>query len=248
MLLSSMSEILMISLRKILIFIGGIFIGILIVLFVYLIITIISNRLKSKSIKKQIEKIPTEDPVEIIHSYKVTYLNFYSNRIFKDRISSIKDLSMLMINDIAVAYYPESKNPTLEISLDGLLDLSTRVIERIDLTVSEIIDSKTFKTAWASYAVVHNIKEFVKGIFKKEKEDVISLNVRKLKVSFIINQLDKIRSKSMKKDKEQPEEKIYFMLDDFINNKLLALLEDIGKEAILVYSNNLQQVEIRGNK
>lgn len=248
MLLSNVSEILMISLRKAFIFFGGIFIGILIVLFVYLIITIISNRLKSKSIKKQIEKFPTEDPVEIIKSYKVTYLNFYSNRIFKDRISSIKDLSMLMINDIAVAYYPESKNPTLEISLDELLNLSTRVIDRIDLTVSDIFDSKTFKVAWASYAVVHNIKGFVKGIFKKEKEESISLNVRKLKVSFIINELDKIRAKSIKKDKEQPEEKKYFMLDDFINNKLLILLEDIGKEAILVYSNNLQQVEIGGNK
>ena len=166
MLLSNVSEILMISLRKAFIFFGGIFIGILIVLFVYLIITIISNRLKSKSIKKQIEKFPTEDPVEIIKSYKVTYLNFYSNRIFKDRISSIKDLSMLMINDIAVAYYPESKNPTLEISLDELLNLSTRVIDRIDLTVSDIFDSKTFKVAWASYAVVHNIKGFVKNSFQ----------------------------------------------------------------------------------
>ena len=74
MLLSNVSDILMISLRKAFVFFGGIFIGILIVLFVYLIITIISNRLKSKSIKKQIEN--TFKKGETIHAVFISHFHY----------------------------------------------------------------------------------------------------------------------------------------------------------------------------
>ena len=75
-------------------------------------------------------------------------------------------------------------------------------------------------------------------IFKKEKDPVLSLNVRKLKLSYVLNELDKIRNNTNNINKESSEIKKYFLLDDYINNKLLMLIEEIAYEASLIYSNH----------
>ena len=226
------------TLNKLLYFIGGICIGILVVLLIYLIITIISNKLKHRKTKKIVIETSKNDLNNIINIYKQKYINEYSNKVLKERVSSLKVISTSLIKDIAVSYYPESKNPTLEISLEQLLNFSNHLVDKIDQTVSDIIDSSFFKVVWVSYASIQNIKGFIKGIFKKEKDPVLSLNVRKLKLSYVLNELDKIRNNTNNKSKENADNKKYFLLDDYINNKLLSLIEEIANEASLIYSNH----------
>ena len=108
--------------------------------------------------------------------------------------------------------------------------------------VNDIIDSSLFKFVWVSYAGASNIVGFFKGLFKKEKDEYLSLNVRKLKISYIMDKLDDIKNKPKKEKISANDEKKYFLLDEYINNKILALIEEIANEAIIVYSNSYNQI------
>lgn len=238
MFLVNFKNLLSTTIYKVLVFIGGIIIGILLVMIAYLIISLIHKRIRLKKNKTNVVNKPISDPTEVVNRYKELYLNDYSSKLFTIRINALKDISVPLIKDIASLYYPNSKDPILEVSFENLLNLTTRVVDKIENMVNDIISSSVFKIAWASYASVKNIKGFFQRLFKKETEDYLSIDVKKVKISYIIDQLDNMKNKPKKdSDKDTKEEKKYFLLDNYINDKVLSLIDEIKDEAILVYSN-----------
>lgn len=236
--LFNFKDLLSTTIYKVLIFIGGIIIGILLVMLLYLIVSLIHKRARLKKDKNSIINIPISSPLDVVNKYKELYLTNYSNKLFTIRINGLKDISLPLIKDIASLYYPTSKDPMLEVSFENLLNLTTRVVDKIENMVSDIISSSVFKLAWTSYASVKNIKGFFTRLFKREKEEYLSIDVKKVKISYIIEQLDNMKNKPKKDEKPDPkEEKKYFLLDNYINDKVLALIDEIKDEAILVYSN-----------
>lgn len=242
MFLLNIEQIITSTLEKLLIFAGGIIIGILLILLIYLIITLIHKVSRRKYKKNNKITIPTSDPNEVILKYKSLYNNEYATKSFTKRISFVKDSSINLIKDIAALYYPTSKDSYLEVSFDNLMKLINRVLDKIENMVTDIIDSSIFKVFWSTYAGASNIVGFIKGIFKKEKDEYLSLNVKKLKISYIMDKLDNIKNKPKKEKNETNEDKKYFLLDEFINNKVFSLIEEIANEAIIVYSNSYDQI------
>lgn len=236
MFLLNFKELLSSTIYKVLIFIGGIIIGILLVLLIYLIVSLIHKSSKLKKNKNNIINLPVTEPKEIVYKYKQIYLTNYSSKLFSIRLSGLKEIALPLIKDIAGTYYPSSKDPLLEVSFENLLKLTNRVVDKVENMVNEIINSSIFKIAWTSYAGAKNIVGFFKGLFKKEKEDYLSINVKKLKISFIVEQLDNMKNKPKKEILS--DDKKYFILDDFINNKALSLIDQIALEANIVYSNS----------
>lgn len=236
MFLLNFKELLSSTIYKVLIFIGGIIIGILLVLLIYLIVSLIHKSSKLKKNKNNIINLPVTEPKEIVDKYKQIYLTNYSSKLFSIRLSGLKEIALPLIKDIAGTYYPSSKDPLLEVSFENLLKLTNRVVDKVENMVNEIINSSIFKIAWTSYAGAKNIVGFFKGLFKKEKEDYLSINVKKLKISFIVEQLDNMKNKPKKEILS--DDKKYFILDDFINNKALSLIDQIALEATIVYSNS----------
>lgn len=236
MFLLNFKELLSSTIYKVLIFIGGIIIGILLVLLIYLIVSLIHKSSKLKKNKNNVINLPVTEPKEIVDKYKQIYLTNYSSKLFSIRLSGLKEIALPLIKDIAGTYYPSSKDPLLEVSFENLLKLTNRVVDKVENMVNEIINSSIFKIAWTSYAGAKNIVGFFKGLFKKEKEDYLSINVKKLKISFIVEQLDNMKNKPKKEILS--DEKKYFILDDFINNKALSLIDQIALEATIVYSNS----------
>ncbi|MBP3503924.1 MAG: hypothetical protein J6K18_02265 [Bacilli bacterium] len=236
MFLLNFKELLSSTIYKVLIFIGGIIIGILLVLLIYLIISLIHKSSKLKKNRNNIINLPVTEPKEIVDKYKQIYLTNYSSKLFSIRLSGLKEIALPLIKDIAGSYYPSSKDPLLEVSFENLLKLTNRVVDKVENMVNEIINSSIFKIAWTSYAGAKNIVGFFKGLFKKEKEDYLSINVKKLKISFIVEQLDNMKNKPKKEILS--DDKKYFILDDFINNKALSLIDQIALEATIVYSNS----------
>ena len=172
------------------------------------------------------------------NKFKELYLTEYANKLFTKRINGLKDISLPLIKDIASLYYPSSKEPILEVSFENLLNLTNRVVDKVENMVNDIISSSVFKIAWTSYVSVKNIKGFFTRLFKKEKEEYLTIDVKKVKISYIVEQLDNMKNKSKKNDKtEIKEEKKYFLLDNYINQKVFDLIDEIAEEAILVYSN-----------
>lgn len=236
MFLLNFKELLSSTIYKVLIFIGGIIIGILLVLLIYLIVSLIHKSSKFKKNKNNVINLPVTEPKEIVDKYKQIYLTNYSSKLFSIRLSGLKEIALPLIKDIAGTYYPSSKDPLLEVSFENLLKLTNRVVDKVENMVNEIINSSIFKIAWTSYAGAKNIVGFFKGLFKKEKEDYLSINVKKLKISFIVEQLDNMKNKPKKEILS--DDKKYFILDDFINNKALSLIDQIALEATIVYSNS----------
>ena len=244
MVLINVNELLNTTIQKLLIFIGGIIIGILLILLVYFIISMIHKSSKNQTHKNNKVNVPVSLPSDVVLKYKNCYINDYSNKAFTKRIAFIKDSSLPLIKEIAALYYPAAKDPMLEVSFDNLISLTSRVLDKIENMVNDIIDSSLFKVFWVSFAGANNIVGFIKGLFKKEKDEYLSLNVRKLKISFIMDKLDNIKNKPKKETSS--DDKKYFLLDEFINNKVLSLIDEIASEAILVYSNSYNQI-VGGN-
>jgi len=238
MFLFSFKDLLSTTIYKVLVFIGGIIIGILIVMLIYLIVSFIHKRTRLKKNNNTVINQPISNPIDVVNKYKELYLIEYANKLFTKRINGLKDISLPLIKDIACLYYPSSKEPILEVSFENLLNLTNRVVDKVENMVNDIIASSVFKIAWASYASVKNIRGFFSRIFKKEKEDYLSIDVKKVKISYIVEQIDNMKNKPKKNDKtDTKEEKKYFLLDNYINQKVLDLIDEIAEEAILVYSN-----------
>ena len=238
MFLFSFKDLLSTTIYKVLIFVGGIIIGILFVMLIYLFVSFIHKRTKLKKNKYNVINQPISNPIDVVNKYKELYLTEYANKLFTKRINGLKDISLPLIKDIASLYYPSSKEPILEVSFENLLNLTNRVVDKVENMTNDIISSSVFKIAWASYASVKNIKGFFTRLFKKEKEDYLSIDVKKVKISYVVEQLDNMKNKPKKNDKpDTKEEKKYFLLDNYINQKVLDLIDEIAEEAILVYSN-----------
>jgi hypothetical protein len=223
------------TLYKILIFVGGILIGILLVMLIYLIISLIHKNIKTKPSKKNIINDPISEPLNVVNNYKNYYIENFEIKKISERLLAVKDISINLVKDIAALYYPASKDAYLEVSFENILDLTNRVVDKIEIMVNDIIDSSLFKIAWTSFASYKNITGFFKGLFKNSKEEVLSLNVKKQKISFIFEILDNSKSKEPKNTTK--ETKKIFLIDDFINRKVLSLIDEIAEEAILLYSN-----------
>ena len=64
------------TLYKILIFVGGILIGILLVMLIYLIISLIHKNIKTKPSKKNIINDPISEPLDVVNNYEKMSFNF----------------------------------------------------------------------------------------------------------------------------------------------------------------------------
>lgn len=235
MFLFNYQELLESTLYKLLIFIGGIIIGIFLVMFIYLIISLIHKSLKAKQLNKYNIIEPNSNPETIIKTYKEFYTANYSDKKISNRLLAVKDLSFDLIKDLAAIYYPTSKDAYLEVSFENILILTNRVVDKIETMINEIINSSLFKIAWTSFASYKNITGFFKGLFKGNKEEVLSLNIKKQKISFIFEILD--NSKDREQKNNQKDHKKLFLIDDFVNNKILSLIDEIALETMLLYSN-----------
>lgn len=232
--------------KGVLLFIGGIMIGFLLIMLLYLIMTVVSKkrnaRIKKVEVLKPIEN--TKDAiVQAIEKYKINS----SNQLISKRVALTKEYSLDLIKEIARLYYPTSKEPYLEISLENFLNLSTDLNNKIQDTVREIVDSTLFKTVWKVGTTVFNTTNFLKGFVTKQKEDPISSDIHQMKIATILSMLDKIeRSQKQKKEKENKKAdlayKNYFILDDFIQTKMISIISFIGEEADAVYSNKISQI------
>lgn len=234
MFLLNFKDLLSTTIYKVLIFIGGIIIGILLVMLVYLVISLIHKRTRIKKNKNNVINQPVSNPIEVVNKYKTLYLTNYSNKSFTMRIKGIIEISIPLIKDIANLYYPESKDAMLEVSFESLLNLTTRVVDKTENMVNDIISSSVFKIVWTAYASVKNIKGFFTRLFKKEQEDYLTIDIKKVKISYIVDVFDNMKNKPKKDVKE---EKKYFLLNNYINEKACALIDEIAEETILLYSN-----------
>ncbi len=110
----------------------GILIGILFCLMTYLVfITIRFKKDKSLSYIKDVD-INNEDLKRSVTNAKNQFIEECSYLKSSEKIVKLKDISLSLVDDIALFYYPNSKHPKYELTISEALMLTHYIADRID--------------------------------------------------------------------------------------------------------------------
>lgn len=121
--------------NNIIILLTGVILGFFICGILYLIILLNSIRKANKNDQKQNyteDIIKTSEVNEIILKAKEQYKIDKKKSSIALKMDLVKSISWNLINDISKVYYPDSKYPVYELSLDELIKLSYYITERVD--------------------------------------------------------------------------------------------------------------------
>lgn len=111
----------------------GIVIGFIICGISYLIIVLTSiNKAGKKNDQIQYSFTHQEDVNNFIRGAKDEYKEESETLTVNQKIECIKKICFQLINDIAKVYYPDSKYPIYEISIEELIVLASYITERIE--------------------------------------------------------------------------------------------------------------------
>lgn len=143
-------------------FLLGIFLGVVIAILVYLILVLSTMNKNKKVFKPQVENVDSNEIVKLIEDSK----NQFKDELLRSDTPYITyaiDITKKMVYEIAHKFYPKSKRPLLEISIDEALMLFNYISKRLD----ELLDHKglrflkKFKISFIMglYDVKENINE-----------------------------------------------------------------------------------------
>lgn len=110
----------------------GILIGLVIASTVYAIILFSSLEKKEKEIKKDITNIDDNVIYQIVDEIKTQYVDETEGLGLNDRLDLLRKRLTQLINSIASVYYPESKYPLYELTIEELIMFMQYLSTRID--------------------------------------------------------------------------------------------------------------------
>lgn len=214
-------------------FIGIVF-GIEIIALIYLYLVIKGLNKKRFFVKAEEENIDESEIIDLIKEYQNNFKVLKLEGIGAN-VSKTANLSKAITLDIAGRFYPNSKYPVFEISIDELLLLTHYISKRIDeilshkglkmlkkLKISQIIAFSTVKKNVDENAIMQTSKKM--GLPKKVKTVTKVLNV--------INPVYWVKR---------------FVIDNSINIVMrkicIAILGIVGEETYKIYSKSLFNVE-----
>lgn len=118
-------------------FVLGIVLGVIIAVLIYLILVLSTMNKNKKVFKPQVENVDSNEIIALIEEAKK---EFKDERLRSDTpyVSYAIDISKKMIYEIAHKFYPKSKRPLFEISIDEAFMLFNYISNRLD----ELLDHK----------------------------------------------------------------------------------------------------------
>src|SRR5690554_5776831 len=120
------------SLDNLAILIFGIIFGFILCFLIYLGFVLASLKKEEKKIIIQSDKIDLEKVERLIKSAKNQFLIESATKTTTEKINDVKEISWELINAIAKEYFPDSKYPIYELSIDELMMLNHYITNRVD--------------------------------------------------------------------------------------------------------------------
>lgn len=131
------------SLQNLIYFLIGLAISIIVFLIALLILYLIYHYRYKKNYQKDVIKKETDKHyLKIIDVNKELYNKTYKSLPIKEKFEGIGKIVVEMANDIASLYYPESKDPIFEISIEQLSNFIDYLIVKVDFVVDELLEEK----------------------------------------------------------------------------------------------------------
>jgi len=221
-------------------FLIGVGIGLTLAVFIYLILVLTTMKQKKFVIKTKVNDVSETDILRLIEDAKI---QFKDEKLRGDTnyFSYGYDITKNLIIAIAKKFYPKSKHPLCEISVDELLMLGVYISKRMD----EILDHKGLRflrKIKVSYVLgFYDVKEDISNneVIKTTKKYKITeaLNAAK-KVINVVNPVWWVRKFVMNKAM------------DIVSKKLcLVLISVAGEETYKIYSKSIynEEAEIDSN-
>ncbi len=217
-------------------FLIGVGIGLTLAVFIYLILVLTTMKQKKFIVKTKVNDVSETDILKLIEDAK---FQFKDEKLRGDTnyFSYGYDISKNLIISIAKKFYPKSKHPLCEISVDELLMLGVYISKRMD----EILDHKGLRflrKVKISYVLgLYDVKEDISNndVIKTTKKYKISeaLNAAK-KVINVVNPVWWVRKFVMNKAM------------DIVSKKLcLVLISVVGEETYKIYSKSIYNEEAK---
>ena len=208
------------SLSSLFTLIFGIAIGILICLFVYVIYLVGSinkqeedNKLKSNN--DDIKEVDIEKVKKNIKAIQDEYKEASSEMNATEKFKLVKELSVNLATNIALMFYPNSKHPLFELSVEELIKLNYYITNRIEHVIDgsvlkyfkkkkislvlnildkkrEIEDSKIIKSAKKMHiggvaSIIKNAINFLNPVYYAKKAGInLTVNIGTDKIAKII--------------------------------------------------------------
>ena len=121
-------------------FIFGILIGMVMLCLIYAILVVLSLRDKKYQVKVQANDLKAVEAEEMIHIAQKSFLD-KDLRGDLTKIQFFKEISTDLVYGIASRFYPDSKRPLMELTIDECVEL----IGYIQIRLNEILDNRILK-------------------------------------------------------------------------------------------------------
>lgn len=125
------------SLSDLVPFIIGLIFGFVFCLLIYAIIILTSFKKSEKKAQKVVIKVDDEIIKNKIQNARNEYVEEATSVKAGEKVNILKDTCWTLINDIARVYYPDSKHPIFELSVEELINLDYYIMQRIDKLFSK---------------------------------------------------------------------------------------------------------------
>lgn len=122
-------------------FFTGLIAGFVICLLIYLLIIVSSLKKTEKKSKSVVVEVEDAEINKIINNTRNKYADEALSVKTSEKISVLKDCCWELLNDIAKAYYPNSKHPLFELSIEEIINLDYYIMKRIE----EIFDKRLIR-------------------------------------------------------------------------------------------------------
>lgn len=120
------------SLNNLLLLLSGVVIGFMLCFLIYLVIVVSSFKKEEKNMIAPEIKVDDEKIKRLIRSAKNEFLEEAASHTTGQKINDLKSICWNLIHDIAQVYFPESKYPIYELSIDELMTLIHYITDRIN--------------------------------------------------------------------------------------------------------------------
>jgi len=212
-------------------FFVGIVFGFMLCLLIYALVVVKSLKKTDKLASNSVLNVDDEIIKEQIISAKNVYNEDSTYKSTNQKIICLRDTCWDLMNDIAKTYYPDSKYPLYELSIDEVIILSNYITNRIDNLFEGVILKKIKNVKISTILKIVDMKKKI-----DQNKIVKAANKTKLpkgiKITMtILNSLNPVYW--VKK----------VMIDGTFNlivNKIaLTIIEVVGEETANVYSKNV---------
>lgn len=208
-------------------FLAGIFAGFALLGLIYSIMALASLKRKKYIVNTQTTAVTDEEIKEIIENSKKAF----TDKNLKGAKSSISHCSVLcknMVMDIARKFYPKSKRPIAELSVDEVLQLLIYISKRID----DILDRPALRllkrTKLSTILALGDAKKIIEesSLMKLTKKYKLKSFFKAIKGALnVINPINWTRRLVVNR-----------ILDNTVNKLCVAIIGIAGEEAYKIYS------------